>query len=228
MKLAWQQIPSALVSEIFTATGFDGVVLDTEHGCYNNETLYTCIQVITTNNKKCFVRLTEINKTLIRFCLDAGVDGLIFSTIENGIQASKIHELCKYPAHGGRRGLGLIRQNMWGEKDLISDPPTLIAQIETNTGVENFEDIAKYDFDFYMIGPYDLSASLGIPGQFDAEEYKAAVSKILGKTKKEKMAAHIPKDIENNLKMYEGYGILALGMDTTLIIEGVKEILEYA
>ncbi len=222
MKLAWQQIPSPTVSEIYSITNFDGVVLDTEHGCYNNETLYSCIQIITAHGKKCFVRLTEINKTLIRFCLDAGVTGLIFSTVEDEEQAKQIHELCKYPSAGGYRGLGLIRQNLWGEKNLVSKSPTLIAQIETATAIDNFESIAKYDFDFYMIGPYDLSASLGIPGEFDNLIYEAAVKAVLDKTEKQKMAAQIPKDIKTSLNLYEGYGILARGMDKTHLLDVVK------
>ena len=52
MKLAWQQIPSPTISELLCKS-LDGVVLDTEHGCFNNETLYNCIQVITANDKKC-------------------------------------------------------------------------------------------------------------------------------------------------------------------------------
>lgn len=228
MKLAWQQIPSPVISEIYCATKFDGVVLDTEHGCYSNETLYSCIQVVTANSKKCFVRITETNKTLIRFCLDAGVTGLIFSTVETKDQAKEIVKLCNYPAHNGCRGLGLIRQNMWGEKKLISSPPILVAQIETVLGVENFKEIDSCGFDFYMIGPYDLSASLGIPGDFDNMLYKTTVDKVLSNTEKKKMAAHIPKDVKINLSLYEGYGILALGMDTTLILEGSKEILKNA
>ena len=62
MILSWQQIPSPLISEIM-CHNFDGVVLDTEHGCFNNETLYSCIQVIKASKKRCFVRLTDINKT---------------------------------------------------------------------------------------------------------------------------------------------------------------------
>ena len=228
MKLAWQQISSPVVSELYCATQFDGVVLDTEHGCYSNESLYSCIQIITARSKKCFIRLTEINKTLIRLCLDAGVTGLIFSTVESKQQAWDIFELCNYPRHGGRRGLGLIRQNMWGEKDLISEPPVLIAQIETVLGVENFDKISSFNFDFYMIGPYDLSASLGVPGDFDNPLYKEAIEKVLNKVDKKKMAAHIPKDVQENLSLYEGYGILALGMDTTLLLEGSKEILRHA
>ena len=82
MKLAWQQIASTVVSDILCANKLDGVVLDTEHGMFNPETLYACIQVITSNRKKAFVRLIDVDKAAVRSCLDAGADGIIFSTIE--------------------------------------------------------------------------------------------------------------------------------------------------
>ena len=135
MKLAWQQIPSPVISEILCNVGLDGVVIDTEHGFFNNETLFACIQVINLSKKLCYVRITEPNKSLARACLDSGVDGLIFSTVESTIDCDRIHEMCKYPRHGGKRGLGLVRQNKWGAKELVSAPPKIIAQIETIEGV---------------------------------------------------------------------------------------------
>ena len=178
MRLAWQQIASTVVSDILCQVDLDGVVIDTEHGCYSNETLFNCVQIITANNKKCFVRLTEVNATLIRLCLDSGVDGIIFSTVETIAQSKRIHELCKYPKAGGRRGLGLVRQNKWGEGELIADSPIIIAQIETAKGVRNIKWIKESNFDYYMVGPYDLSASLGVPAQFDSEEYLNALEEI--------------------------------------------------
>ena len=82
MRLCWQQIPSTVISDILCQNDLEGVVLDTEHSAFNLETLYSCIQVIALNQKKCFVRLTEVNKTTIRMCLDAGCHGIIFSTVE--------------------------------------------------------------------------------------------------------------------------------------------------
>ena len=81
MKLAWQQIPSPVVSEILCHTGVDGVVIDTEHASFNNETIYNCIQAITSSGKECFVRLMVPTKSSIRMCLDSGTTGLIFSTV---------------------------------------------------------------------------------------------------------------------------------------------------
>jgi len=226
MKLSWQQIPSPLITEIM-CIGFDGVVLDTEHGSYNNETLVSCIQIAKCLNKKCFVRLTEVSQTMIRYCLDTGVDGLIFSTIETEEQCKKIINYSCYSPKG-KRGLGLVRQNLWGEKELISNDPILIPQIETKTGVENLENIIKYDFDFYLIGPYDLSLSLNKPAQFDDDEFLCYINKVNKIINKNQMAVHIPSNIKQQIHKYEEYGLKCLGMDTIALIEYNKEILKDA
>lgn len=230
MKLSWQQIPNTVITDILCQINLDGLVLDTEHAAFNPETLYSCIQVCTANNKKCFVRLVSPTKKEIRMCLDAGCHGIIFSMIENENQASRIKKYAKYPEFGGGRGLGLVRENLWGlKKNLVSKPPILIAQIETLSGVNNLNKIYEQNiFDFYMVGPYDLSASLGSPGDFENIEYIESLEKIKAVVSLEKMAVHIPNNIEKELKKYKGYGIIALGMDTTLLIEKYKEIESYA
>lgn len=224
MKLSWQQIPSTIISEML-CEGFDGVVIDTEHGCFNNETLYNCIQIITAKSKTCLVRLTEINKTLIRMCLDAGASGLIFSTVEDATQAAKIKELCTYPKYGGKRGLGLVRQNKWGYSTLVNKPPIIIAQIETKRAVHNLEEIYAQGLDHYMIGPYDLSASLGVTAEFDNPKFLEAI-KTINKviTDPSKMAVHIPTDVNKHIDKYAEYAIIAVGMDTTILLEGYKEL----
>jgi len=226
MRLAWQQIPSTIVSDILSQNCLDGVVIDTEHGGFNTETLCACIQVITLNKKKCFVRLTEINRQMIRVCLDTGCDGLIFSTIESTEDAERVKDLCTYPKNGGKRGLGLVRENLWGLKPLVKESnPVLIAQIETLQGINNIEKIFEKDiFDFYMIGPYDLSASLGDPGNFETEKYMKSINLIKCCIPIEQMAVHIPTNIKKEKKKYEKYGIIAMGMDTTSIIEQYREV----
>tara|TARA_B100000214_G_C23970986_1_gene630137 strand:+ start:1675 stop:2364 length:690 start_codon:yes stop_codon:yes gene_type:complete len=226
LKLSWQQIPSTIISDILSQNSLDGVVIDTEHGGFNTETLCACIQVVTLNKKKCFVRLTEANKTIVRVCLDMGCDGIIFSTVESEKESELIRDMCIYPSRGGKRGLGLVRDNLWGLKRLNRDSsPILIAQIESSAGVDNIEGIfSKSIFNFYMIGPYDLSASVGDPGNFENEKYKSAISKVRDIVPDNMMAVHIPTNVENEKKKYENYGIIALGMDTTSIIEKYREI----
>ena len=93
------------------------------------------------------------------------------STIEDEEEASALINAALHPNQGGRRGLGLVRQNLWGEKPLISEKPIIIPQIETITGIRNLSKIKRSSFSFYLIGPYDLSASLGTPGEFDGKEF---------------------------------------------------------
>lgn len=225
MNLSWQQIPSTIVSEIL-CHGFDGVVLDTEHGCYNNETLYACVQVIKNKQKKCFVRLTEVSKTQIRYCLDAGVDGLIFSTIETEEQCKKIIEY-SYFSPRGSRGLGLVRQNFWGEEGIIpNQEPILVCQIETIKAVENLITISSHNFDYYLIGPYDLSLSLGIPGAFEDDKFILKLQEYNSIIPEEKRAVHIPNDIKQNISRYENYGLKCLGMDTIALLNFHKEIID--
>tara|TARA_B100000900_G_C20494036_1_gene680812 strand:+ start:161 stop:847 length:687 start_codon:yes stop_codon:yes gene_type:complete len=225
MKLAWQQIPSTVISDILCQNKLDGVVLDLEHGSFNLETIYSCIQVITLNKKTCFVRLPSIDSVMVKYCLDAGCNGIIFSTVETIDDAHDARDFSKHPTYGGYRGLGLVRGNKWGKDELVSKPPTLICQIESVAGVENISEIWSLGvFDYCMIGPYDLSASMGDAGNFNSQDYIASVAEVAKHVKKENMAVHIPSNVKNELKKYSDFGIIALGMDTTFILEKYKEV----
>ena len=224
MKLLWQQIPSTIVSEIYSFSNFDGVVIDTEHSPFNNETLFSCIQVIRGYNKKCYVRLAHLDKIVTKMCLDAGCDGIIFSTVESKKQAQEMIDYCRYPTFGGKRGQGMCRENKWGESDLGRHKPEVIAQIETKDGVDNLEEIVECGFDKYLIGPYDLSASLGCVGEINSKKCLTYIEKVLYIVGKENLGIHLPKDVEKHYPKYKDYGFTALGMDTTLLIEKIKEL----
>ncbi len=226
MIFSWQQIPSPLVSEIM-CKNFDGVVLDCEHGSFSRETLTSCLQVIKLSKKKAFVRLTEISKTEIRHCLDTGADGLIFSTVETEEQCRKIKDFCYFNPRGSR-GLGLVRQNFWGNKKLIQKDPIIIPQIETKLSVDNLSSIIKHNFDYYLIGPYDLSLSLGSPGDFNNYLFLDCIKKINELIDSKKLAVHIPDKIDKEVEKFHNYGLKCLGMDTVAILEFNKRSIEDA
>ena len=247
MKLLWQQIPSPVITEIFCSSPFDGVVLDLEHGHFNNETLYSCIQVGTLLNKTVLARISHLDKQVIRMCLDANISGIILSTVETFDQAKEFYDYCIYPFRtrrdsfssdqrgvirnfpfvetGGVRGQGLVRENLWGQKDLKLRKPLIIPQIETKTGVDNIHEISKIDFDYYLVGPYDLSASLGKVGDFDSEEFQSCILKLKNHIPN-KLGFHIPSNVESKIKDYQDYPFLALGMDTTFLINETKKTLK--
>ena len=245
MKLFWQQIPSPVITEIFCSSSFDGVVLDLEHGHFNNETLYSCIQVGSLLDKVVLARVSHLDKQVIRMCLDAGISGIILSTVETLEQAKEFQDYCIYPYRkrketfktdnkgvirknllietGGKRGQGLVRENLWGAKPLSFRRPLMIPQIETVAGVSNIESISKLDFDYYLVGPYDLSASLGDVGNFESDDFKHSLNKIK-KFTGDKAGFHIPSNLKEQIPNYKNYNFLALGMDTTFIVEKIEEV----
>lgn len=224
MNLTLQTIPSTIISEILAQSHLDGVVLDTEHGCFNNETLYSCIQVIKLSNKKCFVRVTDFNKQLIRMSLDADVDGIIFSTYEEEFGGYELISYCNYPILGSR-GCGLVRENKWGKEKLCQKKPILIAQIETKKAVENINSISKIPFDYFLIGPYDLSSSLGIPGDFNNQRFKFYKSLIDDSIPLDKLGLFLPTfDNIKNIDYSTRPALLIWGMDTNFITDGISRI----
>jgi 2-keto-3-deoxy-L-rhamnonate aldolase RhmA len=226
MNLIFQTIPSPLVSELLSKSDLDGIILDTEHGCFNNETLYSCIQVITLSNKKCFVRFTDLNKQLVRMCLDAGIDGVIFSTIEHVEYAKELIKFCTYPSQNGKRGCGLVRSNGWGNKKLDEHKPLIIGQIETSTAVEKIRELyEESNLDFFIIGPYDISSSLNIPGQFDNKIYLEYIERIYKVIPLNKLGIFLPYEynVNNKIKKINHY-ISILGLDTDIILNSLKNI----
>tara|TARA_A100001515_G_scaffold144287_1_gene147888 strand:- start:481 stop:1242 length:762 start_codon:yes stop_codon:yes gene_type:complete len=243
MKLLWQQIPSPVITEIFCSSPFDGVVLDLEHGHFNNETLYSCIQVGTLLNKTILARVSHLDKQVIRMCLDANISGIILSTVETFDQAKEFYDYCIYPFKsrkdsfnsdqrgvirnfpfietGGVRGQGLVRENLWGQKNLKLRKPIIIPQIETKKGVDNIDDISKINFNYYLVGPYDLSASLGDVGNFECKSFKDSMDKLKIKVG-DKLGLHIPSKLNKQYEKVKDYNLLALGMDTTFLIESIN------
>lgn len=226
LRLAWQQIPHDMVTDILCLTeNFDGIVLDLEHSVFNPETVYTCITKCKANGVRCFVRVSNIDHT-IRAYLDSGAYGVILSTVETMKQVNELRNLCLYPPKG-KRGQGLVRENGWGKNESLLGKtiPFLIGQIETSTGVENLSEIHESElFDAYLIGPYDLSASIGVVGQFEHESYLKLIEKIESIIPKEKLGYHIVKDVEKQYPTYNDYGVIALSMDTMALCEYVSQM----
>ena len=101
----------------------------------------------------------------------------------------------------------------------------MIPQIETKSAVNNLERIKSYDFDYYLIGPYDLSLSLGDPGNFKSNTFALYLDKICDTISEDKRAIHIPNNVNEQIDKYKNYGLKCLGMDTVAILEYNKGII---
>ena len=143
-------------------------------------------------------------------------------------EAQQFLELSCHYKNGGSRGLGLVRENMWGEEALVPSKPLLIPQIESISAINNLKRIMRPEFEFYLIGPYDLSASLSCDGDFENDKFKAAIEKFNSLVAPSERAVHIPKDVPAHIYNYCDVGMISVGMDTSSIIESSKINLDAA
>ncbi|WP_392455583.1 HpcH/HpaI aldolase/citrate lyase family protein [Chryseomicrobium aureum] len=172
----WVQINNSTVVEIIGNSGFDFVVIDLEHSNISLESLENLLRATYQSGLESYVRVNENNPSLISRVLDLGVDGIVFPNVSSVDEAIKIVKASKFPPHGNRGSCPCIREaghwNLnWAEFIKESNKRVkIIALIEGLKGIENFNEIINVEgIDSYMVGPFDLSVSLGIPGQISHE-----------------------------------------------------------
>lgn len=228
---AWQQLASPQVTIAMASMGFDWIVVDLEHSSITTQEAEAIFIAAERHSVKPFVRLLSADPYLARRLLDAGAVGLFVPVVESRKTFDDFAEHCFFPSRG-KRGLGLMRANSWGqnlERYFNEFRPTIIAQIETKKGAENIADIVSSEFlDGIMIGPYDLSASLGTPGQFDNEAFKDICISVTAEAKNHKKMVGYHQ-VEPNLKILrkcikDGYDFIAYGTDIVALRHALQDI----
>ena len=175
---SWITLGHTSIAEIMCNAGFDWLAIDLEHSSITLSQAEEMIRVINLCNVKPFVRLTSNNPDQIKRVLDAGAEGIIVPMVNSYNDAIKAVDSSYYPPIGKRSvglaraqkyGIGLNEYIKWKRKNF-----TLIVQIEHVDAIGNLEEIFSIEkIDGYLIGPYDLSASLGIPGDFKTKFLRA-------------------------------------------------------
>ena len=223
----WLSLPNESVAEIFARAGYEWVVIDLEHSAINIHQAENLIRVIDLAGSKPFVRLSGHSLSQIKRVLDAGAKGILAPMIESQAQIESIIAACHYPPKGNR-GMGLARAQGYGEEiakieyiHKTSKHIEIYAQIESALGIDNIDSILSQDINGYFLGPYDLSASLGSPGQFNSAEFIAAETIVLNAAKKYqiKCGYHLvepqPKQIQTLHK--KGYDMIAFSVDIRML-----------
>ena len=212
------QINSPEIAEIFANSNLDWVALDIEHGNIELNNVSNLFRAIELYNKVPIVRLSSGNIFECRKLLDYGAGGIIIPMIETADQLNNIISHCKFPPKGFR-GVSFSRSNFFGKNfdiyyNKISKLKLIIAMIENVKAIKNLDDILKTKYlDAIFIGPYDLSASLGIPGQFKNKKFIDAIKVIKEKSLKYGVpyGIHVVEPDEKQLKkiLSEGYTFVA-------------------
>ncbi|WDZ99927.1 HpcH/HpaI aldolase family protein [Mucilaginibacter sp. SJ] len=219
---SWITIPHQSVIDILAEAGFDWLTIDLEHTSIDYNELQILIGFIQARGMAALVRVSKNEEVVIKRALDAGADGIIVPMVCSMIEAKQAVEFAKYPPVG-KRGVGLNRAQRYGYafedyKEWVSKHLVVIAQIEHIDGVKNIEDIISTDgIDGIIIGPYDLSGSLGIPGQYNEPIVQEALKKV-EETCNEKafsMGYHVidPKIELVKDKQDAGYNFIAFSTD---------------
>jgi 2-dehydro-3-deoxyglucarate aldolase len=227
---SWMQIPESNIAEIMGRAGYQWVAIDMEHGPVAVNQLPDIFRALELGGTLPLARVASPLPINCRQALDQGAAGVVIPMISSASQLQSIISECHWPPRG-RRGVGFQRANVFGKFfDAYveeAQESLVVAQIEHIDAVNNLEAIVKVEgLDAIMIGPYDLSASLGITGEFENKKYKDVLTKIPEVCAKQKMPCGIhvvqpdTKMLEQRIR--EGYTFIAYGVDTVFLNNGAS------
>lgn len=238
----WITIPHPSVAEILVRAGFDWLCVDLEHSAVGLESCAELVRVADLAGAMAFVRVGTHDPNLLKRVMDAGTHGVIVSTVNTPEQAEAVVSAVKYPPLG-RRGVGLSRAQGYNDEfedhyTWVNEQSIVIVQIEHIEAVRHLEGILRTPgVDGFFIGPYDLSASMGIPGDFRHPEFVTALAEIA------RVREAVPRVVagchvvetcpqEARQRLTEGWQFLAYGIDFLFLKnkarEGLAEILSAA
>ena len=170
---------------LLRSAGADFVLYDLEHSGFGIELLRDLLPATNAAGVVPLVRVPDAVYDSISRTLDLGALGVMIPSCETVAEARMVVESALYPPRG-KRGFGLLYSDVWEPEGLSAtmakgnEETLLILQIETEAGLDAVEEIAAVDgIDVLWIGGFDLTASLGIPGQFDTDVYREAVMRIV-------------------------------------------------
>jgi len=182
----WVSVGHPEVAELSASLGFDFVTIDTEHAPTDLETVENMLRGVAAapGDAGAVVRVPWNDPVRIKRVLDTGVDGVMAPMVDTAAEARAFVDAVRYPPEGSR-GMAAARASNYGldfEEYVASanDAILTVVQIESRTGVANTGAIAAVEgIDALLVGPADLSASLGALGEFDDEAVAGAIGDVL-------------------------------------------------
>ena len=227
--------------EVLGVTGLDYIVCDMEHSPQTCAEVTGYITAAHSCGKDVLVRVPGVQRAEVLHVLDVGADGVIIPCINDISEVQELIEYAKFAPLGGR-GYCMSRDGDWGFGHMYDDSglpgymeycnknTILMPQCETVGCLEQIEKITALDgVDGIMVGPFDLSISMGIPGQFENPEFKDALQHIADACNKNGKLPLIFSNSLDTLAMNykQGYKALLYTLDVMRLIKAYKADLEY-
>lgn len=208
------------------------VIFDMEHTGWSMETVRGLMATSRAANLVPMVRVPATEYHFMARALDVGAMGIMVPMVETEEQARLIVRAAKYPP-AGRRGAAFgVAHDDYADGDILekmrsaNEEGLVIAQIETVTGLENADRIAALDgIDVLWIGHFDLTTSMGIPGQFQSPRFHEAVNSVLEAARKHgKAAGYMASSVDDALRLLDlGFRAIAYSGDLWIYRQALRE-----
>jgi 2-dehydro-3-deoxyglucarate aldolase len=227
---SWMQIPHSSIAEIMGQLGYDWIALDLEHGAIGVHQLPDLFRALELGGTLPLARLAQGHPKDCKQALDAGAGGVIVPMVESAEQLEQIRNACRWPP-AGMRGVGFSRANLFGKNfDRYCEEaqaPILVAMIEHQSALPKLSEILSVEgLDAIFVGPYDLSASMGLTAQFDAPDFVRAMDEIRAFARRSNVpcGVHVvtPSPIALREKLAEGFRFIAYGIDALFLMRGAE------
>ncbi|MDF0605866.1 HpcH/HpaI aldolase/citrate lyase family protein [Neisseriaceae bacterium TC5R-5] len=177
---SWLMAASPVISEAMAVAGFEFLVVDMEHAPMDIPDMVAVLHALSGTPAHPVVRLPWNDMVTVKRTLDAGAQTLMFPFVQNAAEARQAVSFTRYPPHGVRGVAAMHRGSRFGTKanylQTAHDDLAVIIQLETPQALQQLEEIAQVPgVDAIFIGPGDLSATMGYPGNIAAEPVQAAL-----------------------------------------------------
>ena len=230
---------NANVAEALALTDLDYMLIDTEHGPFDVESVMSMLMAAELHDTTALVRVKDSNRNSVLKMLDIGAGGLIIPQVHSIEEIQKLVEYAKYYPLG-QRGVAFARGAGYGYLEhaagdindyfaVCNRETLLVPQCETMGCLENIEEIAKVDgVDGIFVGPYDLSVAMGIPTQFDKPEFQAAMERIVKAVKAAgKFTIIYCANAEvANTRLSQGFDSVTVGQDINYYIDAINAMVK--
>ena len=230
----WVMTASPVSAGIMAQAGFDWVCLDAEHSPVTKETAQNIFTAIERHEAEPFVRIALNDEIECKKFLDMGARGILVPMIKSYQDILKAISFTKY-APEGNRSFALARATGYGKFsaeyfEKANQELFLGIMIEHIDALKELDKIFSCkNIDAVLVGPYDLSGSMGIPGQFDNPDFETALNEINHKAKiyNIPMGIHEVHPTKEKIRSYIniGYCFIGCGIDTLFIAEAADEII---
>lgn len=220
----WSSLCSNISVEVIARTGFDWILLDTEHAPNELPMVFSQLQAMTCSSAAPVVRPAWNDLVLLKRLLDIGAQNFLIPYVQNAAEARAAVAGTRYPPHGVRGVAVLHRANQYGQvKDYFQrsqEEICVLVQIETRPALDNLEEIAAVDgVDGLFIGPSDLAAALGHLGDNGHPKVRVAIEEAVARIRKTGKAAGILASVETEARHWldAGCTVVAVGSDLGLL-----------